>query len=147
MRDVREGIILLLQGDSTLVNMLPLQQNWKKPGNPQKKWSIMPLDGLTTATAKDRKKPLLTIQMGNENRIGWKLLEDFVYVRCYNIEDKSYIFIDDVLSRVLALLDRHRFNFAGSTSIETLYESTGAEDLDQAFQLKFRESRYRLLRI
>lgn len=147
MREQREGIILLLQGDTTLTTMLPPQPNWAKGGNPQRKWSIMPLDGLTTETSKNRLKPLITVQMGNEIRTGYNLLEDFVFIRCYNANDKAYITIDDVLSRVKVLLHRHRFNFAGSTSIETLYESTSPEFTDEAFGLKFRESQYRLLRI
>lgn len=150
MKEVREGIIIRLQDDSVLCGnsgMLPPQPNWLKGGNPQRKWSVMPLDGLTVPTAKKRAKPLITVQLGPNNQVGFVLVEDFVYVRCYNSEDKAYITIDDVLSRVKVLLHRHRFNFTGSVSIETLYESTGAEQLDEAYGLKFRESRFRLLRI
>ena len=151
MKEVRDEIAKLLQSDNVLCGnngMLPPQANWQKGGtNKQRKWSIMPLDGLTVESAKRRAKPLITIQAGPNNQVGFKLVVDFVYIRCYNSEDKAYITIDDVLSRVKVLLHRHRFNFTGSVSIETLYESTGAEQLDEAYGLKFRESRYRLLRV
>ncbi len=144
----REQVILRLQGDTELINKLPAQPNWAKDKtNPQRKWSVMPLDGLTISTAKKRAKPLVTIQMGNDTPIGTNLIETFVYIRCYNAEDKAYIVIDEVLSRVKVLLHKHRFNLTGSVSIETLYETTGTESFDEAFGLKFRESRYRLLRI
>lgn len=148
MREVREQFILRLQNDSELIDMLPPQPNWaKEKSNPQKKWSVMPLDGLTEANAKLRKVPLITVQMGNDNQADYHLLETFVYVRCYNGKDKAYVTIDDILSRVKVLLHRNRFEYAGSVSIETLYETTGPELIDQAYDLKYREARYRLLRI
>lgn len=151
MMEQRQEIILRLQDDSVLCGnsgMLPPQVNWiKEKSNEQRKYSVMPADGLSRVTAPKRKKPLITVQMGPNNQRGHKFVEDFVYIRCYNSGDKSYITIDDVLSRVKVLLHRHRFEFAGSTSIETLYESTGAELTDEAYGLKFRESRYRLTRV
>lgn len=143
MNEQREAIADLLQSDATLTAMLAANFQWWKPdGTKLKKWSIIPADKIKKQTP-----PFVSIQAGNTNQADYHLLEDFFYVRCYNSDDKTYVSITDVLSRVYVLLHRHRFNFTGSSSIETLFETMGAELHDEAFGLNYREARYRLLRI
>ncbi|MGH3850399.1 MAG: hypothetical protein ACRDRT_11970 [Pseudonocardiaceae bacterium] len=145
MNEQRQAITELLQSDATLKAMLAANKPWWKIGKTDpadQKWSIIPYDQY-----KNQVPPFITIQAGSSNQAGYKLLEDFFFIRCYNASDKTYVSITDILSRVNVLLHRHRFNFAGSSSIETLYETTGPELLDEGYGLKFREARYRLLRI
>ncbi len=141
--EARKLIAERLQADATLVAMLGNNKNWLKGGTLDKKWSIMPYDKVTERMA----MPIVTVQSGVNNQAGYKLVEDFFYLRCYNSVDKTYVTIDDVLLRVKVLLHRHRFDFTGSTSIETLYESTGPELRDDGYKLNFREARIRLLRV
>jgi len=107
--EVRSAIASLLQNDATLTNMLASNKNWLKGGTPDKKWSIVPLEKVS----EKMNVPFITIQASSSNQSGHKLVEDFFYLRCYNGLDKTYVTIDDVLSRVKVLLHRHSFAFAG----------------------------------
>ena len=142
MKEQREQIAELLQNDPTLLDMLPVNRPWFDGSQAAaKKWSILPMDKISL----EMTKPFIGLAAGSENLIGTHLLEDFFYVRCYNANDKTYVDIDRILSRVKVLLHGHRFNFVDTVSIDTLYETTGPELTDQAYDLRFRESRYRLL--
>jgi hypothetical protein len=51
------------------------------------------------------------------------------------------------LARVQALLDRAVFDLTGSTSIELRHDATQVEAVDQAYDLPYREARYRWQRV
>jgi hypothetical protein len=141
MKELKEQIAILLQEDTTLLAMLPANPPWSdEDGTALAKWSIIPDDRYTKQL-----KPFIQVAAGPDTRVGLHLREAFFYIRCYNTYDKTYVEIDDILSRVKVLLHGHRFSFVDSTSIDTLYENTGAGLVDQAWNLRFRESRYRLL--
>jgi hypothetical protein len=144
MNDQRAQFIELLQSDNQLLRMLGTNKAfWNEDLPAEARYSILPVDKVTNGM----NPCLLTIQVSNENLIGTKLTDAFIYVRCYNSTDKTFVNIDKVLSRVKALLHNHRFRqYAdNAVSIDTVYESTGSELRDEAYGLNYRESRYRLL--
>lgn len=142
MKDVREKLAETLQADATLVSMLAENESWVHGDDSVSKVnSIIPSDKAPLANT-----PYITIHALTDTQVGTNLVDAFYVVRCYNSSDKSFVEIDDILSRVKALLHRHRFNYgAGKASIDTYYETTGAELQDQAFKQNFRGSQYRVL--
>lgn len=146
MNDQRKQFIEALQNDAKLLKLLATNNAFWNDGLPaSKKFSIIPVDKANSKV----KTPFVTVQVSNENLISTKLTDAFIYVRCYNSEDKTFVDIDKVLSRVKAILHSNRFKqYAdNAVSIDTVYESTGPESSDQAYALNYRESRYRLLYI
>jgi hypothetical protein len=143
--ELREAVAELLQADATLLGMLPKNENWfdQNVSDQAEKWSIVPLEKFK------HKNPLpqITIQGGGQNRVGTNLYEDIFYIRCYNSSSKTFVEITDILARVRELLHKRQFQLAGSTSIELVHETTQAELVDQAYDLPFRESRYRWQRV
>lgn len=143
MHDQRKAILELLQNDEELLRLLATNSAfWNQDLESEARYSIIPVDKIWDGI----KTPFVTVQIGGEDLVGHKLLDAFVYVRCYNDNDKTFVSIDSVLSRVKALLHRHRFaQYAdNAVSIDTVYETTGPEASDQAYNLNYRESRYRV---
>jgi hypothetical protein len=144
MNDQRRQFVELLQTDSPLLKMLASNKPFWNPAMESSAiYSIRPYDKIDSDTL----FPCVTVQVSNENLIGTKLTDAFIYVRCYNELDKTFVTIDKVLSRVKVILHNHRFLQYEDTavSIDTVYESTGAEQRDELYKLNYRESRYRLL--
>lgn len=144
MHPQRKAILELFQNDEELLRLLASNKAfWNSNLDAENRYSILPVDKIYAGM----KTPFLTVQIGGENLLETKLTNAFVYIRCYNETDKTFIKIDDVLSRVKALLHSHQFaQYAdNAVTIDTVYESTGAELTDQAFGLNFRESKYQLL--
>lgn len=143
MHDQRKELMAILQNDELLVTMLANNKAFWNPNLASKKrYSILPVDKVYEGI----KTPFVTVQISNENKVGTKLLDVFFFVRCYNGIDKTFVTIDDVLSRIKVVLDNHRFSqYAdNAVNINTVYEGTGAELIDQTFNLNFRESQYRV---
>lgn len=144
MNDQRKQFIELLQKDSKLLKMLATNKAfWNEGLDPSKKFSIVPVD-----KGSDRMNtPFISVQVSADNLLGNNLSDVFIYVRCYNRTDKTFVDIDKVLSRVKVLLQSHRFDqYAdNAVSIDTVYESTGPDSTDQGYNLNYRESRYRVL--
>lgn len=141
MKQQRELLAQQLIDDATLLGMLEANAPWWEPdGTQSKENSIIP-----SIKAPLPNTPFVTIQYSSDNGIGENLRDAFFLIRCYNAGDKTFVEIDEVLQRVHALLHRHRFDYTGLASIDTVYESTGAELEDEAFGLNFREARYRVL--
>lgn len=144
MHEQRRQFLQSLQNDEQLVHQLATNKAfWNENLATEKRYSIIPADKIYDGI----KTPFITVQFSNENLVGDKLTDAFVYVRCYNSSDKTFVTIDNVLSRVKTILHGVRFaQYAdNAVSIDTNYESTGAELVDQAYSLLYRESRYRLL--
>lgn len=133
----------ILQSDEELLNMLATNKAfWNQNLDSKKQYSIIPADKIFTGI----KTPFVTVQVSTDNLVGNLLTDAFFYVRCYNDVDKTFVTIDSVLSRIKVVLHNHRFNqYADNAiSVNTLYESTGTELNDQAYNLNFRESRYKV---
>jgi hypothetical protein len=144
--DVRDAIATVLQEDSVLVAMLGKNYQWfdkEQEHGADKKWSIVPVTKFNASN----ELPQITVQMGGDNRIGTRLYETLVYIRCYNSSDKTHVEITQVLARVQELLDRVNIDLSGSTTIELRHDATQGDMVDQAFELPYRESRYRWQRI
>jgi hypothetical protein len=144
MRYQRQQLIERLQGDEDLLALLPKNKPfWSTDLDEERMYSIIPADKVWDGI----KGPFVTVQMSTSNLVSTRLTDAFVYVRCYNDGGKTFVAIDDVLSRVKALLHSHRFaqNADNAISIDTVYESTSSELVDEAYGLNYRESRYRLL--
>lgn len=145
--EVRAAIADVLMGDATLLAMLPKNRHWfdkTEDGQAEdNKWSIVPVNKFEPANP----LPQVTIQMGGDNRIGTRLYETLVYIRCYNSSDKTHVEITNVLARVQVLLDGVNIDLSGSTTIELRHDATNADSVDQAYDLPYRESRYRWQRI
>lgn len=143
MHERRKLLLQRLQEDEALLNMLASNKAfWNQNLESEKRYSIIPADKIY----KNIKTPFLTVQVTNEVLVGDKLSDVFVSIRCYNGSDKTFVNIDAVLSRVKELLHNKRFTSYddNTVSINTIYESTGAELSDQAYDLNFRESQYRI---
>lgn len=143
MHEQRKAILELLQNDEELLKLLASNKAfWNENLEEEARYSILPVDKIYDGI----KTPFLTVQLGGENQVGTTLLDAFAYIRCYNEEDKTFVNIDAVLSRVKVLLHKHRFaQYAdNAVSIDTVYETTGPEARDEAYRLNYRESRYRL---
>lgn len=143
MHEQYKQFMQLLQGDEELLRMLADNKPfWNNNLESEAKYSILPADKIWVGI----KTPFVSVQLAGENMIGTMLYDAFFYVRCYNEPDKTFVTINDVLSRAKELLHNHRFVYAdNAVSINSVYEATGAELSDQAYNLNFRESRYRLL--
>lgn len=139
--ELRQAIYELLVEDDTLMDMLAANNAWWLAKSEKKKeYSVVPASKGDKLTA----TPFLTVQNLVDSQVGTNLKNAFFVVRCYNATDKTYVEIDDVLRRVHTLLHRHTFQLDGLASVNTVYETTGAELEDQAYGLNFRESQYRV---
>lgn len=144
MHDERKAFMEKLQTDEELLNKLASNKPfWNSNLDAEKRYSILPADKIY----KGIKTPFVTVQLSSDNLIGTKLSDVFIYLRCYNRSDKTFVRIDDILSRVKVLMHDVRLeDYAeNAVNINVLYETTGAELTDQAYNLLFRESRYRIL--
>lgn len=144
MHEQRKQFMQLLQNDEQLLAMLATNKPfWNSNLESEKRYSILPADKIYDGI----QTPFVTVQISADNLLGTNLSDVFIYVRCYNRSDKTFVGIDNILSRVKVLLHRHRFSqYADNAiSVDCLYETTGAELTDQAYDLLFRESQYRLL--
>lgn len=143
MKEQRQVVFQRLQEDSVLLNMLADNRPfWNQDAEPRAMYSIIPADKIYDGI----KTPFVTVQMSNDDLTGVNVSDAIFYIRCYNDSDKTFISIDDVLSRVKALLHNHLFkDFADEQVVtDTIYEGTLAELTDEAYDLNFRESQYRI---
>lgn len=141
MSQARQRVGERLLEDTELVSMLALNKSWVNPQLPEsRKHSIIPASKGPLANG-----AYLTIREIADNRVGYKLTESFIVIRCYNNIDKTYVEIDDVLARVKALLHGNRFTYDNGTNcVDVFYETTGDELEDEAYGQVFREAQYRI---
>jgi hypothetical protein len=142
MRGTNEAIYNLLVADTTLVNMLASNKPYyNTSGVSSKSNSIIPAD------VADRKLnvPIVIIQEGNELSIGTNLVSETIYIRCYNDVDKSYFDINRVLDRVRTLLHDAQLNISDKVAVRVEWEATLGGLVDESLNLKFKESRFRVL--
>lgn len=142
MKDEKDKIYQLLVADSTLTNLLALNKPFYNPsGTAAKTNSIFPAGKATGETV----GPFVTIQVGNETKLGTTIYDLFIYIRAYDSIQKSYTKIQTILERVKVLLDGHSFTFSSSVLVQAKYDNTVSETVDESLNMNFQESRYRLL--
>lgn len=142
MKGTSEAIYKKLIGDSTLTNLLASNKPfYDATGSSSKSNSIVPADIVNRKLS----LPILVIQEGQELKIGTTLTSETVFIRCYNDVSKSYVEINSVLDRVRVLLDDAQLDISDKVSVQVVWEATLQGLVDESLDLKFKESRYRVL--
>lgn len=142
MNDTINEIYKVLIADTTLTNMLASNKPAHNPsGTSARTNSIVP-----QAVASEKMNvPFIMLAEGSETKIGSKLLDESLYVRCYNDRKKSNVVINQIIERVKTLLDGKVLTLTSRRQVEKVkYETTLPPLLDEEVNLRFRESRYRL---
>lgn len=142
MEEQRKAIFKILQSDKKLNDMLPKNYAFWNPTLCDTGYSILP----SSKISKSLNRPFVTIQLSSETLIEKHLNNTFIYIRCYNELDKTYVEIDNILSRIKEILhSKVQQQFSDKkVSIDMVYENTSADAIDQAYNLNFRESAYKL---
>jgi len=140
MKDTNNAIYEILVDDLTLVNLLGSNAPYQNPnGTASKANSIVPHDMAHRKLA----TPFITIQEGNENKLGGVYSQSF-FIRCYNGIEKSYIEINTILDRVRFLLDDSEMDLSDRRHVKTDFESRLPGLKEEGMNLKFKEERYRV---
>lgn len=142
MKETTEAIYDVLSTDSTLLAMLTAQVPFNDPnGTASTKNSIVPSDIVKKAMS----TPLVSIQEGSRLKIGSKLISDTVFIRCYNEDRKSYIEINNIIDRIITLLDGVEITIEDKVLVELNWEATLPGLRDEPLGMKFKEARFRIL--
>lgn len=138
------AIYEILKNDETLVGLLALNKPyWNPEGTAEKVNSIIPADVISTSF----EMPFLSIQEGPATKLGERFFDEFVFIRCYNGVDKTSVELNNILERVKLLLDNAELSLTGSRYGFVRMRWTGSLPplVDEAFNLRFGEHRYRIL--
>lgn len=143
MKEVKLAVYDILVDDDTLVDMLAANPPFDNPkGAKNKTHSIIP----AAFTAIKTKTPFITIQGGprvKRDPMG-HYFDEFLYIRCYNDSKKAFITIDSILEKIQQLLDNSSLSLDDNAHIFMSLESTDVERIDEALDLNYRESSYRI---
>jgi hypothetical protein len=92
------------------------------------------------------KTPFITFMSGPRVKVDplGHIFDEFYYIRCYNDTRKAYIEIDTILERIENLLDDANLSLADGGTVLSTLEATDPEREDEAMNLNYRESRYRV---
>ena len=140
--EIRKAVYDLIASDQELVAELAENANWSQPegaGDKSKLNSIMPVDKFDY---EKHSLPIITIQMGNPVRVDYHLVEDILYIRCYNSSQKSYVKITEILSKIVKMLHRAELPLEDNRLIECVWTGTSAEAIDEAYHLPYREATF-----
>jgi len=141
MKDVKSKIYDILSGDTTLVNQLASNKPFNNPaGTSAKKNSIIPAFKATSKTV----SPFISIQGGSQTRIGDYLYTTVVYVRVWSKEIKSFVDIDTIMNRVVALLHLQSLGLTEGVQVKMVRESVSSEFQDETMQLNYKEATFRV---
>ena len=142
MKDTSEAAYNILIADDTLTDMLAENAPYHNAGGDSSKVnSIIPAD----IANRKLTMPILVIREGQELSIGTHLVSETLFVRCYNGVDRSYIDINDILDRVKTLLSDAQLSISDKVMVRVEWEATLSGLIDESLNLKFKESRYRVL--
>jgi len=148
--EIRQVFFDHLIADEQLMALLPANSNWQSlKGRKLSSNSIVPVNQFNP---KNIILPALTFQLSADVNAGLnksvsRLFAQSLFIRCYNASDKTYVSIDEILSRVIDLLHRQSFTLDSSVSVQTVYLGSSAELTDQAFNLPYREAQFEMLRL
>jgi hypothetical protein len=141
MKDIKSKIYNVLSSDTTLVNMLGLNKPFNNPaGTAAKKNSVMPAFVATGQTV----TPFLTIQGGPETIISDRFYTSVVYVKIYNQTNKTFVSIDEIVSRVVSLLHLQQLGLSEGVQVKMVRESVSAEFQDEGLKMNFKEITFRV---
>lgn len=140
--EIRKAVYDAIAGDAEIVKELAENANWSQPegkGSRDKLNSIMPVDKFDY---EKHSLPVVTIQMGSPTRVDYHLVEDILYIRCYNSSQKSYVNITEILSKIVKLLHRAELPLKDNRLVECVWTGTSAEAIDEAYHLPYREATF-----
>jgi hypothetical protein len=143
MNSTTSAIYDILQADLTLLNLLATNTPFYSPsGSTSKANSIVPAGQISGKF----NTPFVSLQEGNLTLISEKLKDESFYVRCYNDINKTGVAINNILDRIIELLDRVELNIVDEKHrfVKIKWESRLPLLVDEGFNLNFREDRYRL---
>ena len=137
-----EAVYNILIADSELTDMLGENKPfYNADGSSSRVNSVIPAD----IANRKLTMPILVIREGQELSIGTTLVSETLFVRCYNEVDRSYVSINNILDRVRTLLADAQLSISDKTSVKVEWEATLSGLIDESLNLKFKESRYRIL--
>lgn len=140
--EIRNAVYDMIASNEEIVEALAENANWSQPegkGTKSKLNSIMPVDKFDY---EKHSLPVVTIQMGSPVRTDYHLVEDILYVRCYNNSQKSYVNITEILSKIVKLLHRAELPLNDNRLVECVWTGTTAETIDEAYHLPYREATF-----
>lgn len=142
MKESKNAIYDILSEDDTLLAMLAENPPFENPkGSKSAAHSIIPAGYASSIT----ESPFITIQGGprvKRDPMG-HYFDEFIYIRCYNDIEKSFVTIDNILERIQQLLDNKSLTLNNNVSIHLSLETTDMERLDETLNMNYRESSYR----
>jgi hypothetical protein len=141
MNEIKENIHAILTGDSTLTNMLASNKPFNKPSRASSKAnSVLPWGKATQST----NSPFVSVQGGPETRISDRFYTDLVYIKVYNGDNKTYVTIDNIVSRIVALLHLQQLGLTNGVAVKTVRESVTAELWDEGLKMNYKEITFRV---
>jgi hypothetical protein len=105
--------------------------------------SIVPMSKIMDQTA-GRPTPLLGVRSGNMTKAGFHSFDVFIFIRCYNSLDKTYVEINEVMSLVASLLDKQNLTMESAVLADMTLEQIGDEEYDEGYKLNYREGLFKL---
>ena len=142
MKETTKAVYNVLSSDSTLLDMLTAQPPFNnEDGASQAKNSIVPSDVVRKAMS----TPLISIQEGSRLKIGSKLISETLFIRCYNENSKSYVEINNIVDKIVTLLDGVEISIEGKVLVKIEWEATLPGLEDEPLDMKFKEARFRVL--
>nr|DAV53564.1 MAG TPA: Protein of unknown function (DUF3168) [Caudoviricetes sp.] len=139
--EIRQAVYRAIVSDKKLMSLLADNANWAQPEGTKKSKtnSVMPVDKFDYNKCE---MPIVTIQLGGAVRADYHLVEDILYIRCYNNSQKSYVEITKILSIIVKKLHRTELKLADNRLVECVWTSTSAESIDEAYHLPYREATF-----
>ena len=140
--EIRNAVYNIIANDQEIVDMLAENANWSQPegrGTKNRLNSIMPVDKFDY---EKHSLPVVTVQLGSPVRVDYHLVEDILYIRCYNSSQKSFVDITNILSKIVKLLHRTELPLEDNRLIECVWTGTSAEAIDEAYHLPYREATF-----
>lgn len=139
--EIRKAVYDAIARDKAIISMLPKNANWSSPEGGEEKEinSIMPVDKFDYHK---HAMPVITIQIGSSIRSDYHLIEDILYIRCYNNSQKSFVDITKILSMIVRKLHRAELPLKDNRLVECVWTGTSAESVDEAYHLPYREATF-----
>nr|DAF57007.1 MAG TPA: Protein of unknown function (DUF3168) [Myoviridae sp. ctp4Q36] len=139
--EIRRAVYDIIIGDDKIVEMLGENSHVSQPENNVKSkfYSVMTADQFDY---NKHEMPVVTIQMGSPVRTDYHLVENILYIRCYNNSQKSFVNITEILSRIVKRLHRAELPLDDNRLVECVWTSTSAESIDEAYNLPYREATF-----
>jgi len=136
INEIKAKVYDKLKGDPTFVAMLGSNKPFNNPaGASAKTNSIIPAFNVKGTM----NKPLVTIQSGPETRISDYFFTNIIYIRVYNDIEKSFITIDQIVTRAVDLLHLQSLGLTAGAQVKMVRDSVSSETVDETLKLNYKE--------